>query len=43
MKHAYLIIAHKNLCQLKVLINLLDDPRNDIFVFIDKKAQVACK
>lgn len=40
MKHAYLIIAHKNLCQLKVLINLLDDPRNDIFVFIDKKAQV---
>lgn len=36
-KHAYLIIAHKNLLQLKKLLSLLDDRRNDIFLLIDKK------
>ncbi len=36
--HAYLILAHKNFKQLRKLITLLDDPRNDIFVHVDKKA-----
>lgn len=37
-KHAYLIIAHNNFSQLQVLINLLDDERNDIYLHIDKKS-----
>lgn len=37
MKHTYLIIAHHNLEQLKILISMLDDTRNDIFLHIDKK------
>lgn len=37
-KHAYLILAHANPGQLRKLLALLDDPRNDIFVHIDKKA-----
>ena len=37
-RHAYLILAHKNFGQLRKLIMLLDDPRNDIFVHVDKKA-----
>ena len=37
-RHAYLILAHKNFGQLHKLIMLLDDPRNDIFVHVDKKA-----
>lgn len=37
-KHAYLILAHKNPGQLKKLLSLLDDKRNDIYVHIDKKA-----
>lgn len=37
-KHAYLILTHKNPSQLKLLLSLLDDERNDIFVHIDKKA-----
>ncbi len=36
--HAYLILAHKNFGQLRKLITLLDDKRNDIFVHVDKKA-----
>ena len=43
MKHAYLIIAHKNQEQLKTLITLLDDPRNDIFLFVDKKSHIDVK
>lgn len=38
-KHAYLILAHKNFSQLRKLIELLDDPRNDIFVHVDAKAK----
>ncbi len=38
-KHAYLILAHKNFGQLKKLIELLDNPRNDIFVHVDAKAK----
>lgn len=37
-KHAYLIMAHNNFHQLQVLIDLLDDVRNDIYLHIDKKA-----
>lgn len=37
-KHAYCIMAHGNWEQLQMLINALDDERNDIFLHIDKKA-----
>lgn len=37
-KHAYLIIAHNNFEQLQVLISLLDDARNDIYLHVDKKS-----
>lgn len=37
-KHAYLILAHTNPEQLRTLISTLDDPRNDIFVHIDRRA-----
>lgn len=39
-KHAYLILAHKNLGQLRKLIELLDDERNDIFIHVDKKCAI---
>ncbi len=38
MKHAYLILAHKNWNQLMTLLSLLDDCRNDIFLHIDRYA-----
>ncbi|MBO8444569.1 MAG: glycosyl transferase [Bacteroidetes bacterium] len=38
-RHAYLILAHNNFNQLKKLVKLLDDPRNDIFIHIDGKAR----
>ena len=37
MKHAYLIIAHKNDYTFQTLLNLIDDERNDIFIHMDKK------
>ena len=37
-KHAYLIMAHHNQGQLRKLIELLDNERNDIFVHVDRKA-----
>ena len=40
-KHAYLIMAHNNFEQLQLLIKLLDDPRNDIYLHIDRKAKAA--
>lgn len=39
-KHAYLIIAHNLLHQLEFLLKLLDDPRNDIYILIDKKTSI---
>lgn len=42
-KHAYLIMAHGNFNILKVLMKLLDDPRNDIYLSIDRKAEVISK
>jgi hypothetical protein len=38
-KHAYLIMAHGQFDQLKKLILLLDDPRNDIYVHVDAKSR----
>ena len=38
-EHAYLILAHKNFGQLRKLIELLDDPRNDIYVHVDANAR----
>lgn len=38
MKHAFLILAHKNFAQLRMLINLLDNHRVDIILHIDKKS-----
>ena len=37
MSHAYLIMAHENMPLVQTLLNCLDDPRNDIYVHIDKK------
>lgn len=39
-KHAYLIIAHNNLRILNILLELIDDPRNDIYLLIDKKSKL---
>lgn len=39
MKHAYLIIAHNNFEILKKQLQLLDDPRNDIYIHIDAKVK----
>lgn len=36
-RHAYLILAHKDDLVLRTLISMLDDPRNDIFIHMDKK------
>lgn len=40
LKHACLIMAHTGFEQLQMLINQLDDYRNDLFVHIDKKVKV---
>lgn len=37
-KHAYLIVANSNKNQLQLLINSIDDSRNDIYLLIDKKS-----
>lgn len=39
-KHAYLIIAHSQFTILNYLLRALDDERNDIYIHIDKKAEV---
>ena len=38
MKHAFLIIAHNEYPILEVLLSMLDDERNDIYLHIDKRA-----
>lgn len=38
MKHAYLIIAHNEYPVLRVLLSMLDDERNDIYLHIDQRA-----
>lgn len=39
-RHAYMIIAHNAPEQLKLLLNMLDYPGNDIFIHIDKKSSM---
>ncbi len=38
-KQAFLIMAHSHMNQLKLLISLLDDPLNDIYVHVDAKCR----
>ena len=38
-KHAYLVMAHNNWKQLAMLLSILDDERNDIYLHIDKKSK----
>ncbi|TCD46062.1 hypothetical protein D3X11_00860 [Streptococcus sp. X16XC17] len=40
LKHAYLIIAYDKFEQLAFQISLLDDPRNDIFIHMDKRTHL---
>lgn len=40
-KHAYLIMAHNNLDQLNILLKLLDDNRNDIYLHIDARSPIS--
>ena len=42
-KHAYLIIAHKNINQIILLLKMLDYPNNDIYLLIDKKSDINIK
>lgn len=39
MKHAYLIMAHNNFYNLRLLLKLLDDERNEIYIHINKKVK----
>lgn len=39
-KHAYLLIVDKHLSQLRTLLKLLDNERNDIFIHIDAKSKM---
>lgn len=43
MKFAYLIMAHDNPEQLKILLRSLDDKNNEIFLHIDKKSDLINK
>lgn len=38
-RHAYLIAGHDNPYVLSTLVEMLDDPRNDLFVHVDKKSK----
>ena len=38
-RHAYLIMAHNEWSLLNVLLSLLDDDRNDIYLHIDQKVK----
>lgn len=38
-RHAYMILAHQQWPLLKILIQLLDDNRNDIYIHIDEKVK----
>lgn len=40
MKHAYLIMAHNEPEILNVLLSMLDDERNDLYLHIDKKSNL---
>lgn len=38
-KHAFLILAHNEFEVLKLLVEALDDPHNDIFIHFDAKVK----
>ena len=40
VKNAYMIMAHNNWKQLKILIRLLDDENNDFYIHIDKSVKI---
>ena len=40
MKHAYMIMAHHRIDLLQMLIDAIDDKRNDIIIHIDKKSDI---
>lgn len=40
LKHAFLIMAHDNLQVLNILLKMLDDERNDIYIHLDKKSKL---
>ncbi len=40
MKHAYLILAHNEPELLSLLVERLDDVRNDIYIHFDRKLSV---
>ena len=42
-RHAYLIMCHNNFDVLEKLVSALDDPRNDIYIHIDKKVRNIAK
>ena len=39
-RHAYLILVHHQPRLLQVLIDMIDDERNDIYIHVDKKADI---
>lgn len=41
MKHAYLILVHKETYTLRKLLELLDDDRNDIYIHVDAKTDIS--
>lgn len=43
MKHAYLLMIHKEPYNLQKLLELLDDVNNDIYIHIDVKSKILCK
>ena len=43
MRHAYLIMTHKEPYNLKKLLELLDDEDNDIYIHIDIKSNILHK
>ena len=40
-RHAYCILVHNEPSIFKTLVSLIDDPKNDIFVHVDKKADIS--
>lgn len=39
-RHAYCIIVHNNPDQLNILVDLIDDERNDIYIHVDKDVDI---
>ena len=39
MKHAYMIMAHDNFFNLEILVKLLDNEQNSLYIHIDKKVK----